>query len=336
VSDHCLVTGAGGFLGHHILSHLLTETSWDITATDSFRHKGTTDRIGQVLANRPEWRPRVEVVTHDLVAPFSPVTAERLRDTRFVIAAASQSHVDRSIKDPVPFVENNVAVMLNTLELCRQVRPEAVIVVSTDEVYGPVTAAGEGWPEWSPVIPSNPYAASKAAQEAIAIAYWRTYGLPVIIVNCMNLFGERQDPEKFLPLLTARLAAGKTVPVHGRPGDIGSRHYLHARNLADALLFLLRLRKPAAWPDAGMPDRYNVASPEPVSNLALAGAVADILGRMLRYELVDFHSARPGHDAHYGLDSSKLSLAGWKPPVDFRESLERTVLWSMANPEWLA
>lgn len=329
------LSGAGGFIGHHCLEHILATTDWQVSATDSFRHKGRTDRIAQVLDGHPGWRQRTAVTTHDLAAPFTPATTARLGHADYMIAMASESHVDRSIADPVPFAANNVAVILNTLELARALQPSAVIVISTDEVYGPVAPGSPGHPEWAPVIPSNVYAASKAAQEALAVAYWRSYGTPVIIVNCMNLFGERQDPEKFLPKTIRHILRGEPVPVHGVPGNIGSRHYLHARNLGDALLHILTGLPPARFPAADRPDRYNIAGPEPVSNLALAQDVAAIIGRPLRHELIDFHSARPGHDPHYGLDSSKLAAAGWKPPVAFRESLERTVTWTLAHPEWL-
>src|SRR5262249_4092532 len=147
---------------------------------------------------------------------------------------------DRSITDPVPFVRNNVDVVLNTLELTRVVNPRSLILVSTDEVYGPVDAADHtGHPEWDVILPSNPYSASKAAQEAIAISYWRTYGIPLQIVNCMNMIGERQDPEKFVPLVLGKVLRGETVTIHGTKEEIGTRHYLHARNLADGITFLL-------------------------------------------------------------------------------------------------
>lgn len=330
-----LITGAGGFLGHHLLEHVLATTGWDITATDSFRHKGKIDRIAGVLGGHPQWRRRLTVITHDLAAPFTPATAARIGAVDYLIAMASESHVDRSIADPVPFAVNNVQVILNTLELARRLQPRTLVVVSTDEVYGPVEAGSAGHREWAPTLPSNPYAASKAAQEALAIAYWRSYGLPVVIVNCMNLFGERQDVEKFLPKTIRAVRDGGTVPIHGRPGDIGTRHYLHARNLADALCFILRELPPAQFPAADRPDRYNIAGPEPVSNLALAQEVAAVMRADLVYELVDFHAARPGHDPHYGLDPAKLAAAGWKLPIGFREALERTVLWTLNHPEWL-
>ena len=327
------LSGAGGFIGHHVLEHLLSETDWDVVATDSFRHKGITDRIVQVLDPHPEWRYRLRLITHDLAAQFTMGTVASMGHIDYMIAMASESHVDRSIEDPVPFVRNNTEVMLTTLELARVLKPQAVVIISSDEVYGPVRGIDEH-PEWDAIIPSNPYSASKAAQEALATAWWRTYGVPVIIVNIMNMIGERQDGEKMLPMLIRKISRGEEVPLHGRHGDIGSRHYLHARNLADALVFLLETRLPAQFPAATRPDRWNIAGLERVSNLELAERVATIVGCSLWYKLIDFHSARPGHDPHYGLDGTKLAETGWKPPVPFAESLERTVRWSMLHPEW--
>ena len=241
MTTRALCTGAGGFLGHHFLEHALVSTDWDIVATDSFRHKGATDRISQVLAGFLGYaHDRVDVVTHDLTAPFSPRQAHRITGPGldYIIASASESHVDRSITDPVPFVRNNVDVILSTLELARQLKPRAVVVISTDEVYGP-ELGGIPHPEWDAILPSNPYAASKAAQEAIAISYWRTYGVPVVLVNCMNLAGERQDIEKYIPKLIRAVLHGDEVVVHGTPGDIGTRHWLHCRNLADGILHIL-------------------------------------------------------------------------------------------------
>ena len=327
-----LLTGAGGFIGSHVLRHLLTETHWDVVATDSFRHKGKTDRITQATCDLDTGK--LQVITHDLSAPISHQMAAQIGDIDFVVAMASESHVDRSIEDPAGFIRNNVNVILSTLDYARHVQPAHVILISTDEVYGPVEA-GHAHEEWAPILPSNPYAASKAAQEAIAISYWRTYGLPLTIVNCMNLIGEMQDREKYLPKVIATVRDGGTVPVHGRPGDIGTRHYLHARNLADALLFIFRNLPAVRYPDALRPERYNIAGPDRVSNLELAEMVAEAAGEPLHYELIDFHSTRPGHDPHYGLDPAKLTAAGWKPPVPFHESLERTVAWTLAHPEWM-
>ena len=347
-----LITGAGGFVGHHFLEHVLSTTDWNIVATDSFRHKGRTDRISEVIAAAPEylfgqpWSKRVKVITHDMTAPFSADQVRRLGDIDYFAAFASESHVDRSITDPVPFIRNNTEIAFTTLELARKLKPKAVIWVSTDEVYGPVEASDlKGHPEWAPILPSNPYSASKAAQEAIAISYWRTYAVPVVIVNCMNMIGERQDVEKYIPMVISKVAAGEEVTIHGTPSNIGTRHYLHARNLADAMCFIFkRETSPAQFhsnvpsydvASADMPDRYNIASPDRIDNLTLARMIAADIGKPLRYKLEDFHSTRPGHDPHYGLDPAKLHALGWKMPVPFRESLANTVRWTLNHSEWL-
>lgn len=326
------ITGAGGFVGHHILEHALATTTWQVVATDSFRHRGKTDRIAQLLEPNPHWRPRVQVITHDLQAPFTDQMIYGMGGIDYLIAVASESHVPRSIADPVHFIRNNVNVALSTLEFAREVKPKAVIWISTDEVYGAVEK-GVRLPEWSPILPSNPYSASKAAQEAIATSYWRTFGVPVIIVNIMNIIGERQDPEKFVPMLVRKITAGEQVTIHGHAGEAGTRYYLHARNAADALVYILNELPPAAFPAADRPDRYNVVGPDQVSNLELAEMIASITGRSLWYQLAE--GDRPGHDLHYGLDPAKLTGLGWKPPIPFAESLARTVRWSLQNPEWL-
>lgn len=347
-----LLTGAGGFAGHHFLEHVLSTTDWDVVATDSFRHRGTADRISQVIAGAPDtmagdaWVQRTDVLTHDLTAPFSEQAMHRIGghgDLEYIIAMASQSHVDTSITDPVAFCENNFAVALNTLELARKLRPKAVVMISTDEVYGPVLAPGIAHLEWDPILPSNPYAASKAAQEAVSISYWRTYGVPVVITNTMNLIGERQHPEKFVPKTLRAVLTGEEAVIHGTPGSIGTRHYLHARNMADAVVYLLRQGIPAAYPAHAIPgaakalepDRYNIASADRLDNLELAEWIAQAAGMPLRYRFEEFHKTRPGHDPHYGLDPGKIRARGWKPPVPFRASLEHTVRWTMQHPEWL-
>lgn len=330
-----LLTGAGGFAGHHCLEHLLVNTDWTVICTDSFRHKGKTDRIAQVLDRRPDWSARVDVITHDLAAPFSQQAFLRMTcEIDYVLAYASESHVDRSIEDPMPFVRNNVNVALSTLELCRQLKPKALVWVSTDEVYGPELDR-RPHAEWSPILPSNPYSASKAAQEALCISYWRTYGVPVILVNAMNMIGERQDPEKFVPKVLKKVLAGEIVTIHGHEADIGTRHYLHSRNLADGILFLLQKTEPARFPLHDRLDRYHIASPDRIDNLTLARMIAHAADCCLHYQLEDFHTTRPGHDPHYGLDTAKITSLGWKAPVEFRPSLVRTIHWTLEHPEWL-
>jgi len=277
---------------------------------------------------------RVSVYTHDLNAPLSPLLVDRIGAIDYIINMASESHVNRSIEHPVPFVQNNVSLVLNMLEYARLVKPKSFIQIGTDEVYGPVEANYKH-EEWSRILPSNPYAASKAAQEAIAISYWRSYGVPVVLTNTMNNFGERQDAEKFLPSLVDSVMRGRLVQVHASKGEMGSRYWLHARNHADALVWLLENRSPARFPRAVQPDRYNIVGDRRLDNLSMASLVAQILDKPLYYESTDYHSSRPGHDLHYGLDGTKLHELGWRAPVDFEEALERTVRWTASHPEWL-
>lgn len=183
--------------------------------------------------------------------------------------------------------------------------------------------------------------ASKAAQEAIAISYWRTYGLPLTITNCMNMIGERQDPEKFVPLVISKVLKGETVTVHGSEKYIGKRKYLHSRNLADALLYLLKFPYVNQYSDSitadQTPTRFNIVGDVELNNLEMAQMIAKFVGKELRYELVDFHAltTRPGHDRRYSLDGTKLARLGWRAPVEFEESLRRTVEWYLQNPAWL-
>jgi dTDP-glucose 4,6-dehydratase len=328
-----LLTGIAGFAGSHALEHVLEKTDWEIVGLTTFRHRGDPLRLDIDL-----WNPeRITIFHCDLQSDISPRLIERIGPIDYIWNLASESHVDRSITDPRPFIENNVSVAITMLELARIIKPSIFIQISTDEVYGPAPD-GVDFKEWSPIVPSNPYSASKAAQEAIAISYWRTYSVPLIITNTMNLLGERQDTEKFIPMSIAKINAGKTVTIHGNENEIGSRFYLHARNHADALLFLTENVRPTLFMrgEHDKPDRFNVRGEREVDNLEMAQMIADIMDKPLRYELVDFHKERPGHDPRYALDDQKLRALGWEPPVPLYDSLKKAVEWTLKNPEWLS
>lgn len=346
-----LLTGAGGFVGSHTLIHLLHNTDWEIVCTDSFRHMGKTDRIVEVMHEHLDYADRIKVVTHDLTVPFSDQLIDQIGPIDYIISMASESHVDRSITFPVDFVQNNVNLILNLLEYARIVKPKKFIQVSTDEVYGPAPA-GHNHREWETLLPSNPYSASKAAQEAICFSYWRTYGVPVIITNTMNIIGELQDPEKFVPMTIKKVLAGEPMTIHASAaGKIGSRFYLHARNQADALLFILQnidivTFGQEQYDNGGegespeitridRPKKFHIVGEREVDNLEMAQLIAKFAGKDLKYELIDFHSSRPGHDLRYALDGNLLAAYGWKAPVSFEESLKKTVEWSIEHKEWL-
>ena len=330
-----LITGGAGFAGHHLVEHLLTTTDWDLVVVDGLTYAGRPDRLTDCAGYDPG---RVTLAWHDLRSPIHGWLDERIGEVGAVLHLAANSHVDRSIASPAPFVRNNVDVTLAMLEWARtRTGLTHFVQVSTDEVYGPAEE-GTAHAEWAPVMPSNPYSASKACQEAVAFSYWRTFGLPVVIVNIMNMYGERQDGEKFVPLATRAVLAGGEVPLHGRPGAAGweasSRCWLHARNFADALRWVLTQTVPAPFGVADRPDRWHVAGEE-AGVLAVAQMIADAAGKPLRYRWADYHSSRPGHDHRYALDAGKIAAAWWKAPVPFAGSLERTVRWFAAHPQWL-
>lgn len=334
MSKRVLLTGASGFFGSHLLRHLLMKTDWEFVCICSWKYKGTPERVENALAGQD--RSRVEIITHDLISPLTDMTKKRLGKIDIILNIASNSHVFRSIDFPEEFIIGNTTLAFNMLELARELKPEVFLQFSTDEVFGPAPQ-GVNYTEWSRILPSNPYSASKACQEAVAIAWWRTYGVPVIITNTMNLFGETQDPEKYVAQLIRKISRDEVVEVHGREGEIGSRFYLHARNGADAILFILNKLSPTLYKEAEniLPDRYNVVGDIEMDNLDLAHLVAGMMGKELKYELKDFHATRSGHDRRYALDGTKLKSLGWQAPMDFKESLQHTIDWTLKNPFWL-
>lgn len=336
MNKHLLLTGGAGFIGSHFLEHVLINTDWKITCLCSWKHKGIPERIEEVLRGNPDWISRVTVITHDLEARLTQRTKDRIGKVDYIVNFAAESHVDRSIDDPVSFILNNVNVALTMLEYAREAKPQAFVQISTDEVYG-VAPEGINHREWSPILPSNPYSASKAMQEVAAIAYWRTYGVPLIITNTMNNFGEMQDPEKYMAKIIRCVENSNEVPVHGKDGEYGSRYYLHARNHADAVLFLLKNKVPTPYTENVdiRPDRYNIVGDIELDNLQVARLIAKHVGKELKYREVDHHSTRPGHDRRYALDGKKLRSLGWKPPMDFYRSLKKYIDWTLAHRTWL-
>src|SRR3990167_2582797 len=339
MNERCLIPGISGSIGCHFFAHFMYNTDWHIIGIDSFRHKGWTDRITYMLTAHPEWKERLTIFTHDLIAPFSSLLKEKIGHIDYIINMASLSDVEASIKDPVPFIQNNVWLILNMLEYARECKLKAFVQISTDEVYGAVeTKNGKGIKELASILPSNPYAASKVCQEAISISYWRTYGIPVIITNTMNNFAEMQQSSKFPVMIQKWIENGEKVIIHGEEdGQIGSRSYIHSRNFADAILFILKNTKPYMHQSlkCDRPDRYNIAGDKQLDNLELARLIADLMGKELKYEIQDSHTTRPGHDPHYALDDAKLKSLGWKSPISFEESLAKVIKWQQENKEWI-
>jgi dTDP-glucose 4,6-dehydratase len=332
-----LLTGAAGFVGSHVLANILENTDWDIIIPFSMRHKGNPSRLAQVIVgNDAVYTKRLHGMYHDLRVPFSKQEVELLGNIDYIINMASESHVDRSIDEPRDFIENNIALMLTMLDYAREHPVEKFLQISTDEVFG-AAKPKQNHPEGSPHLPSNPYSASKAAQEDIAVSYWRTYGVPVIITNTMNIIGEMQDPEKLVPRTIQCILNDETMPIYGSPdGKFGTRKYLHARNQADALQFILD-KVDAVMYSSTVDDleRINIVGDTELNNLEMANTIAAAVGKVLNYEVVDFHSSRPGHNLRYSLDGTKLAKLGWTAPISFEDSIARTVKFYVDNPEWL-
>lgn len=359
MTNKLLLTGAAGFVGSHVLRHFLVNTDWDIVCPVSFKHKGVSERL--VTALEGQDKDRVTVVYTELMAPVSATTAHKYGDITHILNVASESNVDFSIEEPAQFIQNNVALITSMLDYARTLpNLKTFIHVSTDEVYGDAPEGIEHM-EWVDIHrPSNPYSASKAAQEAVAFSYWRTYGLPIVVTNTLNIIGETQSADKMFMKTLRSVLNGTTMPIHASSeGDIGSRFYIHARNQADALLHVFNhfenpdnrvsnylagdVTEALTYPEglsSGLEGPYvhpkfNIVGEDEVNNLQLAQLIAEAAGKPLEYELVDFHSSRPGHDLRYALDGRKIAKTGWKAPVPFEESVETIVKWTLEHPEWL-
>ena len=324
-----LITGGAGFIGHHIAEHLLRATEYEIIFLDRLDCSGNLNRITGI-DGWETFRRRCSWVYHDLKAELNDQLRQQIGPVDIILHLAAGTHVDRSITNPLEFVYDNVVGTANLLEFARKSDSlQQMVYFSTDEVFGPAPV-GVAYKEWDRYNSGNPYSATKAGAEELCLAYHNTYGTPVMITHCMNIFGERQHPEKFIPMTIANIQAGRKVTVHADATRTvsGSRFYIHARNVADAILFVLK------HGIAG--DKYNIVGECEVSNLELALHIAAILRKPLQYVMVDFHSSRPGHDLRYALDGEKLRQMGWRPPKSFVESLKKTVQWTLAHKDqWL-
>lgn len=345
-----LLSGGAGFLGSHVLKYVLDNTDWDVVCLVTFRHKGKSDRLNVALDGQDI--DRVQFLFHDLQGPISPQMDDTIGPIDYVLSIASDSHVDRSLVEPVEFMQRNVAIITNLAEWARHRDIEAFIHLSTDEVYGPARP-DQSHREWvDPIKPSNSYSASKAAQEAYLFSCWRAFDLPLIMLNLMNQIGQTQDPEKFVPRVLSAAVNGTELTIHAAPdGTIGTRMYMHPRCLASAMLFALNYctKNPTLEYQHGtthtneslrysmggeLPFRLHVAGTE-ISNLDLARAVAERAGHPLKYKTVDAATSRPGHDLRYALADDKIRSLGWTPPLDLTAAINETVDWTLEHPEWL-
>jgi len=332
-----IVTGGAGFVGHHFVEHLLKNTDWEIIVLDKLTYASSGfDRLRDIKCFD---EARVKIMTPDLQEPISVGLIQEIGEVDYIVNYASESHVDNSIKDPVNFTLNNVKLVLNMLEYARYLPTlKKFIQFSTDEVYS-TAPEGVAYREGDRHCSANPYSASKDAQESICRAYSNTYGVPINITNSMNIFGERQHPEKFIPICIRKILNGETIQIHANEDltKSGTRHYLHARNVAQAIHYILeetdeRLDKV----DASL-GCWNIVGDMEVANSDLALMIGKILGKEAKIEMVSFHKSRPGHDLVYRLSGEKLKRAGFNYPIEFEKTLRKVVEWTILpeNKKWL-
>lgn len=331
-----LISGAAGFVGSHLVEHWLKNTNDDIIVLDKLNYSSTLDRLRDIKAFDEN---RVKMFAVDLQLPLSEGVKQEIGEVDYILNLASESHVDRSIKDPVNFILNNVKLTLNMLEWARGLkRLKKFIQFSTDEAYG-TAPEGVNYKEGDRHNVGNPYSASKDAQESICRAYSNTYGLPINITNAMNIIGERQHPEKFIPICIRKILKGETVQVHASADlkESGKRHYLHARNIAQALHFILEKTDERLDKVDASKGCWNIVGDMEIANSDLAKMIGKILGKEVKIEMVSFHSSRPGHDLRYALDGSKIKEAGFDYPKSFEDTLKKTILWGVdpENIRWL-
>ena len=338
-----LITGGCGFFGHHLVEHLIKNTDAEIAIIDKLTYASNGfDRLRDINCFDDK---RISIYTHDFTDDMPVGIKQELGKITHIVHCGAETHVNTSIRHPLRFVRANVLGTAQMLEYAKELARDMAsldqfVYFSTDEVFGPAALPGwtflkgdgplQAYSEWDRYNSTNPYSATKAAGEELCLAWANTYKLPIIITHCMNLFGERQHWEKFVPNTIRKVLNGESVTIHSDSSKkrSGSRFYLHARNAADAILFLLR-NEPAVR------DKFNIVGQREISNLELAEMIADMLQLPLRHEMVDFHSSRPGHDLRYALDGSKMEALGWKHPIGLEESLAKTVNWYLEHKEWL-
>ncbi|HET7459405.1 MAG TPA: dTDP-glucose 4,6-dehydratase [Gemmatimonadaceae bacterium] len=335
-----LVTGGAGFIGSAVVRKLVRESGEGVVVVDKLTYAANLEALAPVAAD-PRYRfERVDVGDR---VELRRVFAEHR--PRAVIHLAAESHVDRSIDEPAAFIETNVVGTFTLLQEARRHWESLAgdaraafrfLHVSTDEVFGSLTAAGGYFTETTPYDPSSPYSASKAASDHLVRAWHRTYGLPTLVVNCSNNYGPYQFPEKLIPLTILNAIAGRPLPVYGRGENV--RDWLYVDDHAEALLAALERGRPGeTYVVGGFNERRNVDVVRAIC------AVVDELGAGARSgapggseSLITYVPDRPGHDLRYAIDASKAARElGWRPRETFESGLRKTVQWYVEHlPSW--
>jgi dTDP-glucose 4,6-dehydratase len=343
MSKTVLITGGAGFIAHHVIDKILRSTDWNIVCLDRLDISGNLNRLHDMLQDHDpkEISRRMKIIFHDLKAEINSQIVHDIGHIDTVLHLAAGSHVDRSITYPMEFVQDNVVGTVNILDYARKNFPnlEKFVYFSTDEIFG-IAPDGVAYKEYDRYNSTNPYSASKAAGEEFCVAYENTYKMPIVITHTMNVFGERQHPEKFIPATIQKVRDGETVIIHADPTRTvaGSRMYIHAKDVAEGLMFILGLDGYKHTGDYGHAHcpKFNLVGTEEIDNLTLAQMIATAVGKELKYEMTDFHTSRPGHDMRYALDGGLLKSLGWEPTIKLSDRIAEVVQWTLANERWLS
>ncbi|HNQ35465.1 MAG TPA: dTDP-glucose 4,6-dehydratase [bacterium] len=307
-----LVTGGCGFIGSNFILHVLRSHPGDrVVNLDKLTYAGNPANLAEIKGD-----PGYEFVRGDICD--ARLAAEVLAGCDAVVNFAAESHVDRSIREPDPFLLTNFIGTGVLLEAARRLKIPRFLHISTDEVYGPMDSGQAD--ESAPLHPSSPYSASKAAADHLCLAYHATYRLPVLVTRSSNNYGPRQYPEKLVPLCILRALAGGELPLYGDGQN--RRDWLYVEDNCRAIDLLLRQGREG--------EIYNIAGGRELSNLEVAGRILELAGRPPAR--VTFVADRPGHDRRYGINWEKLKGMGWRPEVSFEEGLARTLDWFRKNP----
>jgi dTDP-glucose 4,6-dehydratase len=330
-----LVTGGAGFIGSAFIRLLLTGTAHEVLNVDKLTYAASPEALAGVASS-----PRYAFARIDICDGAALAAAFAAHRPDAVVHLAAESHVDRSIDGPAPFVSTNVVGTATLLEVARRYWAALdaaararfrLLHVSTDEVFGDLGPEGR-FDEESPYRPRSPYAATKAAADHLARAWQQTYGLPVIVGNCSNNYGPYQFPEKLIPLMVIRALRGLSLPVYGTGANV--RDWLYVEDHARALLTILERGR--------VGETYAVGGNGECANLAIVHAICARLDQVAprtdarpHADAIAFVDDRPGHDRRYAIDASKLCRdLGWSPAVDLDSGLARTVDWYLANEAW--
>jgi len=311
-----LVTGGMGFIGSNFIRYILsTRKDVEVTNLDNISIGSNPTNLKELRKDRRYNFVKGSIADLKLVSKL-------IKKVDVLINCAAQTHVDRSIANPAPFMESNTIGTYSILEATRRSSPAIKIVhVSTDEIYGDIPEGS--FNEDDRLKPSNPYAASKSAADMFALAYHRTYGLNVTVTRCTNNFGPYQHPEKLIPKTIIRAASNLQIPVYGKGDQI--RDWIYVKDHCDALTQIM---------EKGIPGEiYNISAGNEMPNLKVVESILGLMGKTKN--LIKFVEDRPGHDVRYSLDSTKIrTQVGWKPKHNFTEALESTVRWYTSNEEW--